>query len=232
MGPLPRRAALALLAGCGRIGFATSGDAPILPDAAPCYAVEDHFDGPSLDAQWNPYSAGGGPMPTIVAGALVFDVPASLSGTGIARNNLDLHDAVATMTVRDFAFVTGTQVFFEIYETTPGNQRITQLAIGPDLMAARVQTDVLMFNDTDAMVTALTAFRLQMAISPGSAGTDVVWRYSVSETDPFVELRRDTVSYPLDAATFNAEYQTWMTAASAPPPLEIDDLTIAVPCTM
>jgi hypothetical protein len=233
MGPLPRGGALALLASCGRIGFATvdRGDALILPDAPPCYAIEDHFDGPALDTQWNPYAVGGASTPTIVGGALVLDVPAPVSGTGISRNNIDLHAAVATMTVRGFTFVTGTQVFFEIYQSGVGLQRTTQLAIGPDLMAARLQTAPNMYDDNQAMVTAtLPAFRLQMAISPGSSGTDIVWRYSLSETDPFVDLRTANVPYTLEVATFNAEYQVFLAAATDPPPIEIDDVTIVVPC--
>jgi hypothetical protein len=221
---------LAALTGCGRLAFEpvgfdgrTDGNAP---DAL-CPAIDDHFD--SLGT-WSVYSAGGAPTPTVTGGALVLDVPTAVSTCSVGMLATDLSDAVLTVTVRDYTFVYGSQVYLEA--GTAGRYfAVTAIVdIAPQqLILGRIQTGATL-DDVPVSASTNGAMRMRLAISPVSGASQVVWSYSPSETAPFVEVRRTTVADSFSSIDFGMTYQNWQTAAADPPPIRIDDFQLAHPC--
>ena len=225
---------LAAVTGCGRLGFeAGSLDGnprdTEMPDVALCPVVDEHFDS-TLGSTWATYYSGGGSAPTVTNGALVLDVPTTVSTSSVGMLTIDLRDAVITVTARNYTFEYGSQVYLEI--TAPN--RYFAINALPDIasqgfIVARIQTTAG-FDDVSLPMPKVAAMRLRIATAPVSGGTLVVWSYATSETTPFIEARRQTVTDSFSAADFGAAYQVWSPAAADPPPVEIDDFQLAHPC--
>jgi len=227
----------AALTGCGRIGFdpgvvgtvdGNDGDGTS-PDAqvALCADIDDHFD--STLGAWTPYTAGGGSAPTVTNGSLVLDVPTAMATSSVAQFAADLHDKVVTVTVRDYTFVYGSQMFLEVGML---GRYFTLLALADPsqgTLVARIQTGVT-FDDVTIPTATTAAMRLRMMISPISGGSEFVWSYSPSETAPFMEVRRMTVADTFASVDFGMTYQNWQTAVSDPPAVRVDDFQLAHPC--
>lgn len=232
--------ALAAVTGCGRLGFepgnpastdgnagdTTSGDAEV----ALCPVIDEHFD-TTLDSSWSSYSSGGASSPTVANGSLVLDVPTTVASSDLVLLGADVRDAVVTVTARDFTYVYGSQVYFEINAPTRYFVVVALADPSGGSIVARIQSSGGSDDVTLPLPnTPLPALRFRLAVSPVTGGSRVIWSYAPSETAPFVELRREMVTDSFDADDVGAAYQVWTTAVSDPPPIRIDDFQLAHPC--